>query len=117
MYQDPATTNEDLAAAIKIAKANGHKVLVGHRVVINSEGQKVKTNQEVYSVRSHTDKNCYHILYVNKGALVCDCHEYKGDLGPGTQHHHGVCSHRAAVYLFLKDRAAKLVKHLKKQAS
>lgn len=80
MTQAQAT---ELARATEIARERGHKVFTA---TVNATGA------TCYSVRSATDPNTFHILHIAGGRIVCDC----------SAHHHGhICSHAAAVRLFL----------------
>lgn len=91
----------ELERAMAIAKERGHKVFTA---TINSTGA------TCYTVRSYRDPNTFHILHIESGRIRCDC-QY---------HHRGhICSHAAAVRLFLiaQRDALKQVEALDAQAA
>lgn len=70
---------------MELAKKYGHKVLTG-------TGWSGTT---VYTVKSHSVKNLYHLLFISQGRIICDC----------TAHREGrICSHAAAVRMFLIEQ-------------
>lgn len=80
----------ELQRAIEIANEYGHRV---HTARIN------RTGETAYTVRSHSDPNMHHVLYIQAGRIVCDCY---------ASHHGHICSHAAAVRLFLLEQRAAL---------
>lgn len=69
--------------AMELAKKAGHKVYTGHSR---------QTGETVYTVKSRSEQNTFHILYIAGGRIHCDCY--------ASQHDH-ICSHAGAVRLFL----------------
>jgi hypothetical protein len=80
----------ELTRAMEIAQEKGHKVFTG---------KSRQTGETVYTVRSASVKNLFHVLYIAGGRIICDCKCHRDG---------HICSHAAAVRLFLIEQRESL---------
>lgn len=76
----------ELERAMEIAREKHHKVFTAKATA---------TGQTVYTVRSSTDPNHFYILYIAEGRIHCQCQRHLSG---------HICSHAAAVRLFLIEQ-------------
>ncbi len=104
----------NMERAIEIAQEKGHKVFTG---------KSRQTGETIYTVRSASVKNLFHVLYIRDGRIHCDCKCHRDgciSCNDQSRHNDHICSHAAAVRLFLieqRDALAAIERQERKEAT